>query len=150
MKLLNKKLEMLVICDAMPLMWWHCLEIAYCFGSGHLWRWALVSRRVDNSDVGPAVLNNSLMTYWATVTIYLHDDVMKWKHFPRYWPIVRGIHRSPVNSPHKDQWRGALMFCLICAWINRDVWFETPLRSLWRHCYDIFWFEETWQHVASH
>ena len=47
-----------------------------------------------------------------------HDDVMKWKHFPRYWPFLRGIHRSPVNSPHKGQWRGALMFYLICAWIN--------------------------------
>ena len=48
----------------------------------------------------------------------LHDDVIKWKHFPRYWPFVRGIHRSPVNSPHKGQWRRALMFSLICAWIN--------------------------------
>ena len=47
-----------------------------------------------------------------------HDDVIKWKHFPRYWPIVRGIHRSSVNSPHKGQWRGALVFSLICAWIN--------------------------------
>ena len=47
-----------------------------------------------------------------------HDDVIKWKHFPRYWPFVRGIHRSPVNSPHKGQWRGALMFSLTCAWIN--------------------------------
>ena len=37
--------------------------------------------------------------------------------FLRYWPFVRGIHRSPVNSPHKGQWRGALTF-LICAWIN--------------------------------
>ena len=44
-----------------------------------------------------------------------HDDVIKWKHFPRYWPFVRGIHRSPVNSPHKGQWRGALMFSLICT-----------------------------------
>ena len=35
---------------------------------------------------------------------------MKWKNFPRYWPFVRGIHRSPVNSPHKGQWRGAFMF----------------------------------------
>ena len=26
------------------------------------------------------------------------------KHFPRYWPSVWGIHRSPVNSPHKGQW----------------------------------------------
>ena len=50
--------------------------------------------------------------------IICHDDVIKWKHFPRYWPFVRGIHRSPVNSPHKGQWRGALMFSLICARIN--------------------------------
>ena len=42
-----------------------------------------------------------------------HDDVIKWKHFPRYWPFVWGIHRSPVNSPHKGQRRGALMFSLI-------------------------------------
>ena len=49
---------------------------------------------------------------------YIQHDVIKWKHFPRYWPFVRGIHRSPVNSPHKGQWRGALMFSLICAWIN--------------------------------
>ena len=42
-----------------------------------------------------------------------HDA--KWKHFPHYWPFVRGIHRSPANSPHKGQWRGALMFSLICV-----------------------------------
>ena len=47
-----------------------------------------------------------------------HDDVIRWNHFPRNWPFVRGIHRSPVNSPHKGQWRGALMFSLICVWIN--------------------------------
>ena len=47
-----------------------------------------------------------------------HNDVIKWKHFLRHWPFVRGIHWSPVNSPQKDQWRGALMFSLICAWID--------------------------------
>ena len=47
-----------------------------------------------------------------------HDDVIKWKHFPRNWPFVREIHRSPVNFPHKGQWRGALMFSLIYPWIN--------------------------------
>ena len=30
-----------------------------------------------------------------------HDDVIKWKHFPHNWSFVRGIHRGPVNSPHK-------------------------------------------------
>ena len=48
----------------------------------------------------------------------VHDGVIKWKHFPRYWSFVRGIPRSPGNSPHKGQWRGALMFSLISAWIN--------------------------------
>ena len=48
----------------------------------------------------------------------VHDDVIKWKHFPRYWPFVRGIHRSLVNSPHKGQWHRVLMLSLICAWIN--------------------------------
>ena len=38
--------------------------------------------------------------------------------FSNYWPFVRGIHRSPVNSPHKGQWRGALMFSFICTRIN--------------------------------
>ena len=50
-----------------------------------------------------------------------HDDVIKWKHFPRYRPFVRGIHQSPVNSPHKGQWRGALMFSFIYAWTNGCV-----------------------------
>ena len=45
-----------------------------------------------------------------------------WRHqmktFPRYWPFVLGILRSPVNSTHKGRWRGALIFSLICAWTN--------------------------------
>ena len=53
-----------------------------------------------------------------SIPYLLHDDVIKWKHFPRYWQFVRGIPRSPVNSPHKGQWRGALMFSLISVWIN--------------------------------
>ena len=44
-----------------------------------------------------------------------HDDVIKWKHFPRYWTFVCGIHRLMMNSPHKSQWHGALMFSLFCA-----------------------------------
>ena len=55
---------------------------------------------------------------WSCAPNQIHDDVIKWKHFPRYWPFVRGIHRSPVNSPHKGQWRRALMYSLIRAWIN--------------------------------
>ena len=55
------------------------------------------------------------------INFIIHDDVIKWNPFPRHWPFVRGIHRSPVNSPHKGQWRGALVFSLICARINSWV-----------------------------
>ena len=64
----------------------------------------------------------------------LRDKVIKWKHFPRYCPFVRGINRSCANSPQKDQWRGTLMFSLICA-LNKRLrkqswcwWLETPSR----------------------
>ena len=62
----------------------------------------------------PALIRRSTRHPWMN----FHDDVIKWKLFPRYWPFVRGIHRSPVNSLHKGQWRGALMFSLICVRIN--------------------------------
>ena len=61
------------------------------------------------------------LTRWGRGKIAAHGDVIKWKHFLRYWPFVRGIHRSPMNSPHKGHWRGALMFPLICDWINSWV-----------------------------
>ena len=87
-----------------------------------------------------------LTTYdWTPfVLAFSHDDVTKWKHSPRNWPFVRGIHRSPVNSPHKDQWCGAFIFSLICAWIYRwvnnreagDLRRHHP--PLWRHCNDVF------------
>ena len=52
---------------------------------------------------------------------------------------VTGHLWSPVNSPHKGQWRCALMFSLICTLnkrFSKQSWgwrFETPSRSLWRH-----------------
>ena len=39
----------------------------------------------------------------ATHWLRLNYDVSKWKHSPRRWPFVRGIHQSPMNSPHKSQ-----------------------------------------------
>ena len=39
-----------------------------------------------------------------------HYDVIKWKHFPRYCPYVRGIHQSPADSPTKGQYHKRLIF----------------------------------------
>ena len=81
----------------------------------------------ESNTLPPAIarkwISSPLMgnTTWRTPNLH-DDDVIKWKPpFPRFWPFVRGIHRSPVNSPHKGQWRGALMFSLSCASINGRV-----------------------------
>ena len=42
----------------------------------------------------------------------------KWKHFPRYWPFVRGIHRSPWIPLTKASDAELWWFFLICAWTN--------------------------------
>ena len=72
---------------------------------------------------------------WCTL-VKIHDEVIKWKHFPSYWPLERGIHRSSVDSPHNDQWHGALIFSLsLDKWLSkrsRRPWFETLWRSFWR------------------
>ena len=75
----------------------------------------------------------------------IHDDVIKWKHFQRYWPFVQGIHRWPVNSPHKGQRRGALMFSLICAWIHAWV-NNSEAGDVRRHCahYDVTVMTNQW------
>ena len=52
------------------------------------------------------------------LSVMSRNDVINWKHFPRYWPFVRGIHQPPVNSPYKGQWRETLMFSLMWAWTN--------------------------------
>ena len=56
-----------------------------------------------------------------------HDAVIKWKHFPCYWPFMRGIHQWPVDSPHKGQWCRTLMFSLICAWTMVEQTIGTPV-----------------------
>ena len=85
-----------------------------------------------------------------------HDDVIKWKHFPRNWPFVRGIHRSPMNSQHKGQWREALMFSLICAritgWVNNG---EAGDLLRYRAHSDVIVIEAKWpplfrRHVETH
>ena len=75
-----------------------CTKIQLLWPQWHVWKFY--------SLVPPLLLNR------------VHDDVIKWKHFRRNWPFGRGIHRSAVNSFHRGQWRGALVFSLICDWIN--------------------------------
>ena len=86
------------------------------------WLIAWQHQAITWTNVDLPSTRSSGIHYTATATWILKILTWWWRHqmetFPRYWPFVRGIHRSPVNSPHKGHWRGALVFSLIFAWIN--------------------------------
>ena len=70
---------------------------------------------------------------------YMHDDVIKRKHFPRYWPFVTG--EFPSQRPVTRSFN--VFFDLR---LNKRLskqsgrrWFGTPSRSLWRHCIGVKW-----------
>ena len=67
---------------------------------------------------------------------FAHDDVIKWKHFPRYSPSVRGIQWSPVDSPKRAS--DADLWFFICACTNGRANDRDPgdLKRHWAH-YDV-------------
>ena len=72
-----------------------------------------------------------------------HDDLIKWKHFPHYWPFVRGIHRSPGEFPTQRPVTQSF-HVLFELRLNKRLskrswgwWFEMLSCPLWRHCNDV-------------
>ena len=78
----------------------------------------------------------SFFIWWRSfklgLILLIHDDVIKWKHFPRYWSCVRGIHRSPAQRLATRSFD--VFFDLRLNNQEGRRWFETPSCSLWRHC----------------
>ena len=89
---------------------------------------------------GDAPIHTQHPSYCAIVrkqSFWCHDDVIKWKHFPRYWLFVRGIHRSfPSLRPVTRNFDVFFDRCLNKRLSKQSWgwWFETPSCSLWRHC----------------
>ena len=77
-----------------------------------------------SDEISECIWEKKYFAFWIRYHSVLgNDDVIKWKHFSRHWPFVRGIHRSPVNLCMNQQ--------LSKQWKRR--WFETPSRPLRRH-----------------
>ena len=103
----HRLIDMLPICVIQS-------SVAFEFVFIHVFRYTDVL--VILCQVQQATTNTVLtLSTWARTT---KDDVIKLKYFLCYWPFMQEIHRSPVNSPQKGQWCRALMFSLICTWIN--------------------------------
>ena len=72
---------------------------------------------------------NSVVQYHCGLVEEISAVAVKWMYLGAWWRhqmetfsallvLCEGNPRSLVNSPHKGQWRGALKFSLILAWIN--------------------------------
>ena len=92
----------------------------------------------NNINDQQTVLSESID--FAVVSSGKHDDVIKWKHFPRNWPFVRGIHRSRW-IPHTQRPVTRSFDVFFDLRLNKRSskqpwgwWFETPSWSLWRQC----------------
>ena len=100
--------------------------------SDKITNWSKITRKIkitntnfnwnEDSCVDKSCLNDGIQF----ISYYKYAMVRTWwRHqmeaFSALLALCAGNPRSPVNSPHKDQWRGVLMFSLICAWRNRWV-----------------------------
>ena len=105
--------------------WYYYIELVYfviyiyihiCSGNYvflHPWIMFLITDIVmiltlRNPSVAPVVLQNNI-GFLVVVCYRKHDDVIKWKHFPRNWPFVRGIHRG---IPHTKASNAELWYFL--------------------------------------
>ena len=98
--------------------WWRLCVRVCC----RIWRWRSRSPRLASAGCRTGG--------W-------HDDVIKWKHFPRYWPFTGEF---PAQRPVTRSFD--VFFDLL---LNKRLskqswgwWFETLSRSLWRHRNEVY------------
>ena len=109
-------------------------------GSPHIWVnpqiWVI--SETDHLELREVTLGPDQPELSASPIFEGHDDVIKWKHFPRYRPFVRGPATGEFPSQRPVTRSFYVFFDLrpnkrlskqLWGW-----WFETLSRPLWRHC----------------
>ena len=109
--------------------WWPCQSPAFILDGS--WKYQCI--------VGMATYGES------------HGDVIKWKHFPRYWPFVREFtgHRWIPRTKASDAELWCFTWSPLAPTVDRTM--ETPSRWLWRHCNEGFHtlFQGAWIHGSQ-
>ena len=97
--------------------------------------------KVSSAKWRPFCLGLNVLSYRSCYLIWVHDGVIKWKHFPRYWSFVC-VGNSLVTGEFPSQRPVTRSFNIFFdLTLNKRLskqsirpWFETPSGSLWRHC----------------
>ena len=85
-----------------------------CQWNGVIIGWVMAWGLLATKPFSKPILNHCQLDQEQKPTWWRH----KMEPFSALQALCAGNSPVPVNSPHKGQWRGALMFSLICAWIN--------------------------------
>ena len=93
-----------------------------------------VIRQITYPPLFNASRDSCLFSSYNVSKIMNHDDVIKWKHFPRYWPFVQGIHRGQRPVARSFDVFLDLRLNKRLSKQSWSWWFETPSCPLWRHC----------------
>ena len=106
-----------------PYTFWRIWGHSFYFRSDRVY--FLSMKSCNTEEVQVQTNNQRNFMGWTVKDLFGH---MCWK-YPNWFTVpitssngnifrVTGHLCGPVNSPHKGQWRGALMFSLICVWIH--------------------------------
>ena len=94
--------------------------------SWNIWGiWSLLEHNKDNRTQTKFLEYTLWYKNILTLKRVLNEHLTWWRRqmetFSALLALCAGNSPVPVNSPHKGQWRGALMLSLICAWIHNWV-----------------------------
>ena len=101
--------------------------------------WTMPWSRIGGRKIRMPLSSSSFFSFLEFVGTY-HDDVIKWKHFPRYCSLCAG--NSPVTGEFPSQRPVTRSFDVFFdlrlnkrfSKQSRRRWFETLSPPLWRHC----------------
>ena len=85
--------------------------------------WPLSLGAYNGNDTALLVMSNT--TWYCGIPMMTSSD----GNISRVIDLSECVWKSPLNYPHKGQWRGALIFSLICVWNNS--WVSNGDRRWW-------------------
>ena len=117
-------------------MFFHFPAISCDSGLSILWTNVLCISYIDSVLQENSTQNLLSLCKCARWDLPIHDEVIKWKHFPRYWPFYVGNSPVPTQRPVTRSFDVFLHLRLNKRLSKqpRGWWFETPPWSLWRQC----------------
>ena len=131
------------------------------WGSKHAFRYQagtldgklIICCQISNYCVSSAFPTSTKHKPDSRGSVWFHDDVIKWNHFPRYWAFVQEFtgHWWIPRTKASD----VELWCFLDLRLNirlskqlQGWWFETLLPPLWLHC-NVKFVVAYWRHMAA-